>query len=181
MNKLLTVALILAMVSVASAGLTWKVDGSTDLTVSASDDIDIELWVDFDASGLSLPFIGDGTAGGTATSGFIHGSFDLSSDVGFDYDAYPSYVHRGQIGWVLGAVNPPGYPTGLIWSMNYIVPSFSGSIPFFIEDNPGDGLIAAAWEKDNLDTIAIPGLTLVPEPITIALLGLGGLFLRRRK
>ena len=161
MNKLLTVVLILAIVSVASAGLTWKVDGTAldSVVVSAGDTINIELWADFDVSGLSIPLIGDGTAGGTATSGWIHPDFDAVGDPGFDCFFIEPFSNCGTIEYVLGTVNPPGYPTGKIWSMNYIVP-FSGSIPFFIEDIPGEGLVAECFDSSG-NSVAVPAFSLI--------------------
>jgi len=174
MKKLLVLTMVLVTCSMANAMLKISVDGvvdvpDTEILIDKSDTVVIDVMSDGqDLSGPALMY--------------IHGPavYDLSL--------------------ATNTVNPPGYPDsvlevepGMIFMDLAIVlvpiPNLpQGKLVDLISlhcEGPGDVLIELymdysvyGGELTLMDTQIIHQ---IPEPMTIALLGLGGLFLRRRK
>ena len=162
MKKLMILMLVLGLVSTANAALVLSFDGDTNTevtTVGPSDYFTIDVY----------------STDGTDGEFWVY----LEGDI--------SYTGAGTI------ISPPApsgmaaaeYFTGLL-SMLLPAPTV-GSIGTWWEievhcDGPLDGLITlvgpSGYKTETLDTLLIHQ---TPEPMTIALLGLGGLFLRRRK
>ncbi|MFC1675651.1 PEP-CTERM sorting domain-containing protein [Planctomycetota bacterium] len=131
--------------------------------------------------------------------GVSAGTFDLASDVWADglYSGAPFFVSpwatsplpASLIGIVIGggfdakidalfAASPFAPPlAGDMVSFTFTATGGVTIDPYYGQYN-GDGVINSAVVGVG-DTYGV--VTLVPEPMTIALLGLGGLFLRRRK
>jgi hypothetical protein len=184
MKKLLVLALVLSMATMASAALTLKInvsgavanqDGS--YTVQPSDNITI---------GITTP-------AGVLTDD-DEGDFVMVSDIALGAIAGGA-VENSNTWWAntladdavtFGAPVPDGMNgvAGSVALFGYTIPAasllFSG-INFHCE-GIGDTTIQI-WQHDwstpvtLLDSVVIHQ---IPEPITMTLLGLGGLFLRRR-
>ena len=176
MRKLLILAVVLGMASMANAGLSLVVGGvesGAEITLNATDSIWIGIYDDtgstqFDAVvTIAEESLGVPEAGGSWTGG---------NNV-YSPPAIP------------GAYNSPWGPTpyGNVW---YLV----GSAPItnmpgiglqsdyeFHCDIPGDDVVINLLASDLVTVLDTLTIHQIPEPITIALLGLGGLFLRRRK
>jgi hypothetical protein len=179
MKKLLVVMLVLGMASMANAALLISVNGTIDppdtsITISPSDELVIDIW-------------GDGQTGaghfymGLLLAGAEQGSLDIDNVT----------------------ILYPGNTKFVVWDSNPDVADFLGiampyvdielnDIPDQLPLGPGvmvDGIIfhcehpsdvtIGLWNIDGelMDMQVIHQ----PEPMTIVLLGLGGLLLRRRK
>jgi hypothetical protein len=170
MKKLLVLLIILVLASIANAAMYLSIDG-----VNASDgteDIDdlggtVTVYVISDDSSPytyyldMLKVAGGGHA--TMTQPSIH------TNAG-DIAQVNSYSTATLYDWELIAADS----TGNIVSGVHFYSTITES------GNVGDTFLVDLIEYGvgSLDTIT---LTIIPEPMTIALLGLGGLFLRRRK
>ena len=161
MKKFLVLMLVLGMTSAANAALTWSADDITiDLTVNPvavvqiiSDNADAytEIWAGADAS-LIAEITSMATLANAAEGGAVASA------------AYPGW-------WVLEAVDftpPSDIAAGDHFDVT-ITGLVEGTYVISTDSYEGSG-------PDDLLTI-----TVVPEPMTIALLGLGGLFLLRRR
>ena len=180
MKKLLVLMLVLGMVSWASATVTFEFRDSTGTSV---------------ISGIDVA-VGDFTF-------FVKG---LVGDLPWNYGVYSSdqTPGGGLLDMTAATVYPAAGDLGKIFG-NYIasydgVDVASGDIDSGTMPNPADGdwfrmdfsLTESAAngntvQVDILDygsgyaLVSSHTLDVVPEPMTIALLGLGGLFLRRRR
>ena len=78
---------------------------------------------------------------------------------------------------VVGAAVPAGYLPGALWSLEFHVPGdLQPSETIVIEHTAGS--YNGVYPPNVLPTVV---LHVIPEPMTIALLGLGGLLLHRRR
>jgi len=162
MKKLLILALVLGMTSAASAALSLGgvingdiLEGTTGIVTVESDDM--EPWMGY----IEFDHLVVGVSDVVATS-------NAGSD---------SYVTPDPLGWV-------GYYEIQAADMSEPYDSVQPGIQFNISvigATEGDvytiTLLAGDWATV-LDTGTV---TVIPEPMTIALLGLGGLFLLRRR
>jgi hypothetical protein len=186
MKNILIVLTVLAMASVASAQLSISVDGVVDppetaITLYPSDTVVINIHGDgtYPEPGYGF-FLGvhvgdlgslDATNGtmvyaGNATSGPINmDDQDIADFFGFNIP----YVYME----LIDLKTPPDV---FIPLEGLLV----DDIIFHCEGEPGDVLLTLLDADGNeMDTQIIHQI--IPEPMTLALLGLGGLFLRRRK
>jgi hypothetical protein len=175
MKNIFIVFTVLAMASVANAVLTISVDGVVD-----PPDTEVKLKVgetaviDVHSTGAGGPLSNEGyflKAEGPAT-------LDITAGVNtFNPPGYPDSIFMWEwepyAGWVFldlaKAVYPPvEIPEGMVIDGLVLTCTDLGDVTLTLE---GD-------LSGVLDTQVIHQ---IPEPITFALLGLGGLFLRRRK
>jgi hypothetical protein len=182
MKKLLVLTLVLGMASLAGATLTLTADGPLELLPSES----IVLCLVGDGAEVNFTgFItveGPGSIDGAevlyvGSLSSYKDAEDLAPDFGMPGAAEVIEMFAGFLGlpltdvsgWELvdGAI-PPAPTAGLLIS----------GILFHCEGE-GDAIVTV-WDANFgvMDQITIKQ---IPEPMTMALLGLGGLFLRRRK
>ena len=172
MKKLVVLTLVLGMASLANAGLVLAVDGVVgNAEVNTGAVAQIGVWND--------------TAGpGAGHDNFLHISTGADAtwtgDTGFPsppgFGGTATYLGLNDLGAGLvdimelntGVATADPYGVGVISFADYLAGSTEEEVTITLLDD-GFGY---------LDSITI---TQVPEPVTMALLGLGGLFLRRRK
>ena len=172
MKKLLVLALVLGLASAASAGYSynWTDTSGSDITQGVvGTAVVLEINRDTEAAGWGYQFrlfdqfenatigsdIGDIT--GIATGTAVGSTPPLNIVYSALYDGYD-----------LTAGEATGSAGGNMFEIT-IMPSAQGAMVF------------SNYQSDYWTVIDSASLTVVPEPMTIALLGLGGLLLRRRK
>jgi len=182
MKKLLVLALVLSMATMANAGLQISVGGVQDVTEAEvtlvpSGELVLDIWTDAQIE----TGIGEGyfamlasMQGGTIAGGIPAVWSILLYDDALGNGIMVPEGHNGVFGVV---ATPPAtvFPAGM---------TLIDGIMFHCE-GPGDVIVTLfALDGDTgellgiLDTVVVHQ---IPEPITMTLLGLGGLFLRRRK
>ena len=165
MRKLLVLILVLGLASAANAmlievdgqeGDSFEVDITSTITVVSEDA----------SSWFGYIIVEEGGAGSLENA--------LRLDAAGDIGAFSAYSEAGWgIGYELTAsMSPTGVPAlaaGSQFSFDYL-----GSI--------GDtATISLFVDPEYTTPIASVNVTIVPEPMTVVLLGLGALFLRRRR
>ena len=188
MKKLLIFMLVLGMASAASAVNTaWFETVSNEVT--PSQDIAIMVKADFDVLGLDLAV--DGPPAASLGSHGLHEALLRST-----FPNQGIVVNDGTllIRGISGA-DPTfvGVPAGeVVYSFMYHVPDEPPSTQITITSTgdwfdptppPSDvkTLLTDVQSGPSVTSLTPLVLHIIPEPMTIALLGLGGLFLRRRK
>jgi len=165
MKKLLVLALVLSIAAMANATIVTLTPSATTVTqnqvvtVTATGDTTAAL----DYVVMDLGQISAGTLLWTKT--VLAGELATVTEIG---DLLPN-----QSDMELGSGSGPGSATPLTAGVQFngtfkVAASASGSFYMYLEDQ----------NSDIRQTIKY---TVVPEPMTIGLLGIGGLFLRRRK
>ncbi len=180
MKKLFVLVLVLAISSMATAAsVTLRVEsGDVETSYNPSDTITIELVADFYAAYLAVNFFYDSSSG-TASSPALHSLFATQPNPG-DLVNSSGLLIQSVKGEIAGGTIPDGVPSGeVLWTFEYHVPDLEYST--YIEFTAVGFNVADAYYMDSVATMPALEIHVIPEPITIALLGLGGLFLRRRK
>jgi len=186
MKKLLVLALVLSMATMANAALQLSVGGATDvteITIMPSDTISLDIWTDAAIGYQNL----DGYKGIVCTSlGVVQLDSGVvvyaDSGLGLEHSAplssYTTGLPDGTEGMGVNAFcmdNTAGIAAG-VTLFDQIIMHCGG---------PGDTAVLLVSLDENfnyigtMDTLIVHQI--VPEPMTLGLLGLGGLFLRRRK
>lgn len=162
MKKVLVLMLVLGMASMASAGLTWS-QSSITLTVGEVGTVQL---VSSDGAMGKVWTIADLGVAGLAVSPLANAGDDASAAV---YDTSPASSYYG---WayaeILDSAAPFNNAPGNVFDVTLTGAAegmFTMTSDYYSSLGAGDSLM----------------VTVIPEPMTIGLLGLGGLFLRRRK
>jgi len=175
MKKLLTLFLVLGLSSMASAlTVNLSLDGSTSMGTTLDVDIaDV-------GTAISLGIISD-TAGQVYFTALVmnKGSATISNVV--------NTTKAGDLGAVADYSGTTQYLYALTIGGTTVLPAVG--VQFTFDLTPDSDLVVDDtfdfWITVPDDSNGTPGqvvtVTIVPEPMTILLLGIGGLFLRRRK
>ncbi len=176
MKKFLALVLVLALASMAHAGpvLTIRVGGvdvGSDYTIQPSDNITIGVYSD-----------GIGGTNGKYSGAMVINPYASDTGAG-SWVASSEAMYSPPLVLSTGASVSISGPTLLFIATNTVIADSVGAgIGFdalFHCDGEGDVTIVIFDDVFGpVDTLTIHQ---IPEPMTVALLGLGGLFLRRRK
>lgn len=191
MKKLLAVILVLAFGSAASAGLSWSISGSTvpggdaTFTVNPGDAIVMTLTLtDGGSTDLSIGYFSDGDDDGEMTDCWLTPGYSGINIPGYPDDLIRPFgfiwpYDKGDWIYIVGAIGGTTPISGDLLKLWYTVPDpFDGEVTIQAlrgEFGTGDFVTVDGWQ------VAVPDIFLIPEPMTIVLLGLGGLILRKRR
>jgi len=172
MKKLLVLVMVLAMASFASAALTLTISGPTELAYGAQGTYTVSYSGD-SLSGVDMDIVSN--AGTQAGMWNISGGVLLATPRVTSYDWTAKNTSTGN--YEITMFNEfTGALTSPLFSFVFTAPAAGTSATISTIDN-GSFLLNMDSASFNPPSMQV---SLVPEPVTIALLGLGGLFLRRR-
>jgi hypothetical protein len=196
MKKLVCLALVLALAPLASATTVSLVLDGGGTTVTAGSTVTINVVADWAVSDNAVFNLKQSTtsAAGDATAlavGTLNAGFDLTNLPGSlaNADAGTRFILIDRINGIIDSGSPAITAGDALYSFDLVIPA--GAIigdTFTIDDAFGtpvvtDGPPYGTGIHGGGDVIDMEPLilTAVPEPVTIASLGLGALFLSRRR
>ena len=179
MKKLLILMLVLGLVSTAGAA-TLRLEYNTSSTAPASvlgTTIQVDMLADVSLSGISKVDFGEGTSTGTLSLG--DWQVGTQAQAGEDgtltgNDIIDAFASQSGGNWAANTV---------LYSFDYAVAAGAaggGTVQMMMSAAAQDRATAGLATYFYGTNLSLSPLTILPEPMTIALLGLGGLFLRRR-
>jgi hypothetical protein len=161
MKKLLILMLVLGITSTASAVLTWSVS-TVDVEPGAS--IVVQL-VSSDADPFDPKWVGQEPSGIAEITSILALPAATPDSIVLDPTA------TGYAGWWTVNTLDLNPPSDIIAGAQYDVTITAGMTAD----------VSTAFDSDSYGTNDVLTVNVIPEPMTIALLGLGGLFLLRRR
>ncbi|MFI4913382.1 MAG: PEP-CTERM sorting domain-containing protein [Sedimentisphaeraceae bacterium JB056] len=172
MKKLLALVLVLAVAQFASAAISWDVADNGNGTFAVS------LVTDEQVNAVSLPQMVSTGGVFAVDSGAWSPAFTSTQPI-LDLSGFGVSGYGGATANITAAGT---YTTGTLIAMT--VTGEAGDV-ITIGDLAAFGMTAyvstQAGGQQSLASVGADSFTLVPEPMTMALLGLGGLFIRRRR
>lgn len=168
MKKIVILMLVLGLATAANAAVSWEFRDEAGTTAITS--------VDITSPNFTIVISGSYPAGGA-------GQFNLYDAVGPGGDA----------DFVTGAT--PGPALGSLGALSILDTAFDGYTVNYADTAAQSGVVATLtltalqiglltvdnWNTAFTEVLDSASIPIVPEPMTIALLGLGGLFIRRKK
>ena len=183
MKKILVLTLVFVMTSAVNA-VVVSFSAEDGLP---GDTIGITVSSDEQVVSVMLALITDNGFGGTAIPGVWNTTFTVANP---GYNGADFGFGGGDLIIANGGVDPGIYATGILYGYSYDIPSdaaLGSTITFTVGDIPGMGylsdivyMVEGASAEMSLTGMEFTA-NVIPEPMTIALLGLGGLFLLRRR
>ena len=192
MKKLLIFMLVLGMASLASAQLQISVNGNKEpmdseyVLIAPSGTLTLDIWTTHE---IAPP-------PGTGEGYFAMVAQESQATISGGIVVYPLVPPMDEGIMILDDVKGMGGFPGMVEGENGVTGGIAltrlPNIPagatiydgiLFHCEGPGDVTIHLLWTVDFMTGVVIDSVTIhqMPEPATIALLGLGGLLLRRRK
>lgn len=183
MKKLIALSLVLAVAGLANAG--WEVSKTTDLV--AGDVITISYIADYQVAGLSIRNIADSASvTGAMSDCFVNAGMTSSRKVGVGIvnaggKLMTNTTQDGLGGGAVPAIGGTYVEAGqIVASFKYTVKAGNNET-FTLKFDDGVAARGIKSVQNVVSPLAAITLQTIPEPITMGLLSLGALFIRKRK
>jgi hypothetical protein len=165
MKKLLVLILVLGLCSTANATVSWYINGSPAGATADVLTTDVIQVHSTDSTVYLALALTSNTAVDLANGAVTTNAGDAGNITAYSYAGYGDGYYMSAA--TLGSVAPAA---GVQFTMDVANASIDDVATLYLWVDP-----------DYTTTVDTVTITVVPEPVTIALLGLGGLFLRRRR